>query len=176
MRHALKIAAAAALIAIAAAGPAAAKCTRLAFSVNDYGKDGPIKDAKSLLDKYIAQWTAERGIKSYRTGKKDVSCELFLDLIVFDEHTCRAEATVCWDERGVGPATTPATLPEGTPPAAKAKPKAKATNPTAAPLTTGTIPAPAPAKPAPPAAAPPVAPPAPAVVPPAPAPRSGSTG
>ena len=76
--------------------PAHAKCTRLAFSVNDYGKVGPTKDAKELLDKYISTWTAERGISGYRTGKKDVKCELFLDFIVFDEYTCRAEASVCW--------------------------------------------------------------------------------
>ena len=69
---------------------------RLAFSVNDYGKDGPTKDAKQLLDKYVSTWTAERGISNYRTGKKDVKCELFLDFIVFDEYTCRAEASVCW--------------------------------------------------------------------------------
>lgn len=84
-------------LAFIAAAPAQAKCTRLAFSVNDYGKDGPTKDAKGLLDKYIKEWTSERGITNYRTGKKDVSCELFLDLILFDEYTCRAEADVCWD-------------------------------------------------------------------------------
>jgi hypothetical protein len=79
-----------------ATSPAEAKCTRLAFSVNDYGKVGPTKDAKDLLDKYISKWTAENGISNYRTGKKDVTCELFLDFIVFDEYTCRAEASVCW--------------------------------------------------------------------------------
>lgn len=79
-----------------ATSPAEAKCTRLAFSVNDYGKEGPTKDAKDLLDKYISKWTAEKGISNYRTGKKDVTCELFLDFIVFDEYTCRAEASVCW--------------------------------------------------------------------------------
>lgn len=83
--------------AFVAVAPAQAKCTRLAFSVNDYGKEGPTNDAKSLLDKYIKEWTSERGIASYRTGKKDVTCELFLDFIVFDEYTCRAEADVCWD-------------------------------------------------------------------------------
>ena len=83
-----------------------AKCTRLGFSVNDYGKDGPTKDAMNLLDKYIAKWAADNGIKKYTTGKKSVSCELFLDFGVFDEHTCKAEASVCWGEGG--PATTAA--------------------------------------------------------------------
>ena len=77
--------------------PANAECKRLGFSVNDYGKDGPTKDAKELLDKHIAKTMAERGVKTYTTGKKDVKCELFLNFIVFDEHTCTAEATVCWD-------------------------------------------------------------------------------
>lgn len=98
MRLATKFLALAALAATAftAVSPAEAKCTRLAFSVNDYGKDGPTKDAKDLLDKYISEWTAEKGISNYTTGKKDVTCELFLDFIVFDEYTCRAEANVCW--------------------------------------------------------------------------------
>ncbi|MEL7048484.1 MAG: hypothetical protein AAFO75_05905 [Pseudomonadota bacterium] len=73
-----------------------AKCTRLAFSVNDYGKEGPARDAKRLLDDYIAKWTSERGITGYRTGKKKVTCELFIDVIIFDEYTCKAEASVCW--------------------------------------------------------------------------------
>lgn len=173
MRHALSIAATA-LIAAVAATPADAKCTRLAFSVNDYGKDGPIKDAKALLDTYIAKWTAERGIKTYRTGKKDVNCELFLDVVVFDEHTCRAEANVCWDEKNVG-AVPKSAATDGAAPAPAA----------AAPVTTGTLPAPE--KPAAsPAAAPttiaPIAPPAapapvapPAVKPPAAA-APGSAG
>jgi hypothetical protein len=100
MSNAYRLACAAVAIALpllATSGAAEAACTRLAFSVNDYGKDGPTRDAKALLDKYIAEWTAERGIKKYRTGKKEVTCELFLDFIVFDEHTCKAEASVCWD-------------------------------------------------------------------------------
>jgi hypothetical protein len=76
--------------------PATAACKRYGFTVNDYGKDGPTKDAKSLLDKMIASKMAEQGIKDFHTGKKNVSCELFLNFIVFDEHTCTAEATVCW--------------------------------------------------------------------------------
>jgi len=83
---------------IFAASEAHARCTKLAFSVNDYGKDGPTKDALSLLDKYIANWTKSKGIKDYTVGKKDVSCELFLDFIVFDEHTCKASALVCWPD------------------------------------------------------------------------------
>ncbi len=114
-----------AALALATAGGAAdAKCTRLGFSVNDYGKDGPTNDAKALLDKHIAKWAAENGIKSYQTGKKDVKCELFLDVGLFDEHTCRAEASVCWGDgkKPAAPAaaTTPAAKVEA--PAA-AKPK-----------------------------------------------------
>jgi hypothetical protein len=87
-----------------------AECTRLAFSVNDYGKVGPAKDAEALLDKYVARWAAERGIKNYKTGKKTTSCELFLDFIVFDEYTCKAEASVCWEG---GPAITGASVGAG---------------------------------------------------------------
>jgi len=76
--------------------PAEAGCKRMAFSVNDYGKEGPTKDSQDLLEKHIATWAAEQGIEKYTVGKKDVSCELFLNLIVVDEHTCTARATVCW--------------------------------------------------------------------------------
>lgn len=89
------LAAMAAFTALSAV-PAFAECKRFGFTVNDYGKDGPTADAKSLLDKLIAQKMAERGVATYTTGKKDVKCDLFLDFIVFDEHTCTAEATVCW--------------------------------------------------------------------------------
>lgn len=109
-------------LAAAAATVAEAKCTRLAFSVNDYGKDGPTRDAKNLLDKYIAKWAADNGIKSYTTGKKDVSCELFLDFGVFDEWTCKAAATVCWPD-GTGPAN-PSTPVEASAKRGEAKKKA----------------------------------------------------
>lgn len=108
MRMTMKFAAASAL-AIACAGllaaPASAACTRLAFSVNDYGKEGPTKDAKDLLDKYIAKKMTERGVTDYKTGPKTVTCELFLDVILFDEHTCKAEATVCWGGSNPSPAS-----------------------------------------------------------------------
>ena len=110
-------AALATLLMGASALPAFAACTRLGFSVNDYGKDGPTKDAKGLLDKYIAKWAGDHAIAKYRTGTKDVKCELFLNFIVFDEHTCRAEATVCWDGP---PAAPPVQSAAGSEPAVKA--------------------------------------------------------
>ena len=96
MRSNLFFTAATALALSAMATAASANCTRLGFTVNDYGKDGPTNDAKMLLDKYIAKWAAEHGVKKYTTGKKEVSCELFIDVGLFDEHTCKAMAKVCW--------------------------------------------------------------------------------
>jgi hypothetical protein len=105
MRRAYAFVTAAFVLAAAAlvTADAEARCTKLAFSVNDYGKDGPTKDAKNLLDKYIANWTKSKGITKYTVGKKDVSCELFLDVGVFDEHTCKATALVCWDDKASAP-------------------------------------------------------------------------
>ena len=80
---------------------ASAECKRLGFSVNDYGKDGPARDAKRLLDDYMKRWAAERGIRKYRVGNNTVTCELFLDFGFFDEHTCKASATFCWSEADV---------------------------------------------------------------------------
>ena len=118
---------------IAGAVTAEAKCTRLAFSVNDYGKDGPTKDAKDLLDKYVAKWATEQGITNYTMGKKDVTCELFLNFIVFDEHTCKAEANVCWPDtppaKSGGAATAPAAKPApAAAPSAPGRAKAAAVN------------------------------------------------
>ena len=92
------LAAGATALAVVAVTPADAACKKLSFLVNDFGKDGPTKDAKDLLDKYIADWTKERGITQYTVGKKDVTCELYLNLIVVDEHTCKAIASVCWPD------------------------------------------------------------------------------
>jgi hypothetical protein len=99
MRLTLNVVAAVATAAAfvsAATLPASAECKKYGFTVNDYGKDGPTRDSKSLLDKLIATKMSEKGVKDFHTGKKDVSCELFLNFIVFDEHTCTASATVCW--------------------------------------------------------------------------------
>lgn len=141
MRTSMQKATAAALALFVAgiATPASAVCTRLGFTVNDYGKDGPTRDAKNLLDKYIAKWATEKGIKGYKTGPKSVKCELFLDFGVFDEHTCRAEASVCWDGPAVPgmPSAKPqaansdgaAAQPAEKPPVTKPKAAAKATTP-----------------------------------------------
>ena len=140
MRNAFQFsvaAAAVALTAIASALPASATCTRLAFSVNDYGKDGPSKDAKQLLDKYVSKWAKDHNISKYVTGKKDVSCELFLNFVLFDEHTCKASASVCWDGPAVPgmPGAKPETAATTTTEPGKAKSSA---------TTTGSIEKPAP--------------------------------
>src|SRR5262245_6532757 len=114
------LAAAALSLPLIGTAAAQARCTTLAFSVNDYGKDGPTKDAKDLLDKYIAKWTKDNNVTNYTVGKKDVSCELFLNFIVFDEHTCKASALVCWPGEGGPPAAAdPGTSPPAKPPIAK---------------------------------------------------------
>ena len=95
------------LLALAAlSSPADAACKKFGFTVNDYGKEGPTNDAKNLLDKHISEWAAQNGVSAYQTGKKSVSCELFLDVVLFDEHTCTASATVCWGD-GVKPNNKP---------------------------------------------------------------------
>jgi hypothetical protein len=111
MRAPLILAAAVLSGAAIGAAPADASCKRFGFTVNDYGKDGPTKDAKELLDKHIAEWAAEQKIKDYKTGAKSVNCELFLNFVVFDEHTCTASANVCWND-GKGSSTPDATAEE----------------------------------------------------------------
>ncbi len=71
-------------------------CKVLGFEVNDYGKEGPKADAKRLLDDHIVKWAKTNKIKSYhRSGKKTVSCRLFIDVGFFDEWTCTAKQKVC---------------------------------------------------------------------------------
>lgn len=99
MRFVSKLALAAMFAAaLSLMNPAMAGCRRMGFTVNDYGLEGPKRDAQNLLDKHISEWALEQGIEKYNIGKKDVSCELYLNLVVFDEHTCTATATVCWGE------------------------------------------------------------------------------
>lgn len=71
-------------------------CRTRGFLVNDFGKEGPSRDAQDLLDKDIAAWTAANGIAKYKTGPKKVDCKLFLNFGFFDEWTCTAKARVCW--------------------------------------------------------------------------------
>ena len=171
--RALGAAAAALTMSAAVADGAFAACTRLAFTVNDYGKVGPTNDAKNLLDKYIAKWTADRKITGYNTGPKAVSCELFLDVILFDEYTCKAEATVCWNgplppghitEAG---AATPVVNKAAQSGPARAKAAVDGAAPGGAPIATGSVKA-APVAGAPkaaPTAVAPAVPAAPAAVP-----------
>lgn len=99
MRFVSKLALAAMFAAaLSLINPAMAGCRRMGFTVNDYGLEGPKRDAQNLLDKHIAEWAAEQGIEKYNIGKKDVSCELYLNLVLFDEHTCTATTTVCWGD------------------------------------------------------------------------------
>src|SRR3990172_8738789 len=106
----------AAALATVSVVPAQAGCKRMGFLVNDYGKDGPTKDAQDLLDKHIAQWAAEQGIEKYTVGKKEIKCELYLNLIVVDEHTCTASATVCWGgDKPPGPGGQQAKTPKAAP-------------------------------------------------------------
>jgi hypothetical protein len=143
------VAASVVALPFAVAAEAEAACERLAFLVNDYGKDVPTRDSQSLLDKHIAKWTAERGIKQYKTGPKDVHCELFLNFIVFDEYTCQAEATVCWG--GEEPPGAAAAAAPG--PAVKSKAPAKASA-KAQPVAASSVKSPAAAKATTPKAAP----------------------
>ena len=48
-----------------------------------------------------------------------MKCELFLNFIVFDEHTCEASALVCWGGGPGAPATPAANTPTPATPAAK---------------------------------------------------------
>ena len=122
------LAAMAAAFVCAGAASASATCKRMAFTVNDYGKEGPTRDAINLLDKYIADYTKEKGIKKYTVGKKDVKCELYLNLIIVDEHTCKASATVCWgDDAAPGAAAPAATKAPAVKPAPAKKPKSATT-------------------------------------------------
>ena len=81
---------------VSAGAPAYAACKQFSLSVNHYGMEGPTRDAKLLLDKRIADWTERVSLKRYKVVKKSVSCELPLNFRVFDEHTCKATAKVCW--------------------------------------------------------------------------------
>jgi hypothetical protein len=130
MRATLSLAFASVLIGLSMGADAAlAGCKRFGFTVNDYGKEGPIRDAKALLDKHVASWAKEKGISDFRVGPKKVSCDLFLDFIVFDEHTCTASANVCWGDQ-IGQITSTGDG-DGPPPAPLSKAEANGDEPVA---------------------------------------------
>ncbi len=136
VRSSLLAASVVSLSMLSGAAPASAACKTMGFTVNDYGKDGPTKDAKELLDKEIAKWAADNGVEKYTVGKKNVKCELFLDVILFDEHTCTASASVCWGEGSAAPKAKDAANQSDP----KAKTKEAAASPSAdKPVETGTI-------------------------------------
>jgi hypothetical protein len=119
---------------IAAVAPSLAECAKFGFTVNDYGKEGPTKDAQDLLDKTISKWATDNKVKKYQVSKKETTCELFLNFIVFDEHTCKAEALVCID--GKMPSNVDAVpLPKGTQMTTVVMPPEKAS-----PVQTGSVP------------------------------------
>ena len=66
MRAKLSLAVASVLVsALAATAPAEAACKRFGFTVNDYGKDGPTRDAQNLLDKFhITSWSDMRDLSN----------------------------------------------------------------------------------------------------------------
>jgi hypothetical protein len=98
-------------VALLAAAPVhASECARMGFSVNDYGKEGPARDAQALLDKHIKSEMDKKGVKGYRTGPKSVKCDMFLDFGVFDEYTCVASAEVCWGDGPVTRTSAPAAV------------------------------------------------------------------
>lgn len=148
-RPALALAAVLAVAFAPTAVLAKQECARLGFSVNDYGKEGPTKDAKELLDKYIVKWASERGIKKYNVGKKDVTCELFLNFVVFDEHTCKAEANVCWNDADAPKQAAGAgkSQPAGTTPRPAADPSKTRTVKKGSAIETGTAPRATPVQP-----------------------------
>ncbi|GJM02240.1 MAG: hypothetical protein DHS20C08_07410 [Rhodomicrobium sp.] len=83
-------------VTLITATPAEARCKKFGFTVNDYGKTGPTNEAKRLLDVFIKEWMGKNGVKNWSTRPKTVKCELFIDVGLFDEYTCRADTTACW--------------------------------------------------------------------------------
>ena len=57
--------AAAGLALLLAATPASAECDTLAFEVNDYGKEGPTRDALALLDNHIVAHRAPSTLRCW---------------------------------------------------------------------------------------------------------------
>ncbi|MEL7542168.1 MAG: hypothetical protein AAGJ70_00170 [Pseudomonadota bacterium] len=73
------------------------QCKIVGYEVRDFGKVGPTADAKRLLDERIPKWAKKNGYRgAHKSGKKKVSCKLYLDVGFFDEWTCTATQRVCY--------------------------------------------------------------------------------
>ncbi len=69
-------------------------CKGHVFEVNHYGKSG-IELARENLNKYVAELQKKSPRKKIRVIEDEPRCYKFLDLILFDEWTCKIEAAIC---------------------------------------------------------------------------------
>ena len=69
-------------------------CKGHVFEVNHYGKSG-IELARENLNKYVAELKKKSPRKRIRVIEDEPRCYKFLDLILFDEWTCKIEAAIC---------------------------------------------------------------------------------
>lgn len=70
------------------------RCEGHIFEVNHYGKSG-IELARENLDKYVAGLKKKSPRKKFRVVQDKPQCYKFLDLLLFDEWTCKIEAAIC---------------------------------------------------------------------------------
>jgi hypothetical protein len=89
-----------ALVLIATASAASAKCMRPGMSDVAFGKDAAIKSAHEKLIPYAEKIARQRGWRQTtnlrRTNMKTVSCEVYLDLgLLGTEYRCLVRATFC---------------------------------------------------------------------------------
>lgn len=70
------------------------RCEGHIFEVNHYGKSG-IELARENLNNYVADLKKKSPRKKFRVVEDEPQCYKFLDLILFDEWTCKIEAAIC---------------------------------------------------------------------------------
>ncbi len=70
------------------------RCEGHVFEVNHYGKSG-IELARENLNKYVAELKKKSPNKKIRVIEDEPRCYKFLELILFDEWTCKIEAAIC---------------------------------------------------------------------------------
>lgn len=71
-------------------------CATLGFTVNDFGKDEPARQATVFLGRLIAETMDKHYIKGWVAGTPKITCTFFTKFMGFDEYTCKAESEVCW--------------------------------------------------------------------------------